>query len=842
MAVSLTWSVSVSYPSDTTATVSVTLKAKSTGGSYNHQTSTSYGYIKINGTKYGNFSHKFNANTTTTLGTKSHNVTRTTAAQSIPLYAWWHTDVSSGNISKSGSTTVAARPAYTVYFYNGYGGIHSTVGVYAGYTTTFPYISRTGYDFGSWGGYAQGAGTPAIWGNTSYTASWTPITYTIGYDLGNGSLLENESNPSAYTIESSDISLNRPKLTGYHFTGWTGTNGEVPQGGDEEDSLLIIPHGSTGDRAYTANYELNTYIVHFGLGEGEDEGATVEYNTKDKAHGETITVPVPEWSGHIFSGWATSDGQNIGTEECSLNGTTNREEIELTALWSDAARPIIFHYYKSATDINSTIISYKIINKNFFSDQVVTPIVNNYVFKGWYTDSERTVSWTEAFNYEDDLVFPSTDTVVDSEKTYYILQNETWTKVEAPTGNPSTSGYYELDYRHSADNPLHIYAKWNEEYTVVYNINNPSYNDGIEARMLSGAVTSKKFENGVQNTIGNTALFYAYGTGQCTVGHGWSTNSGLNNIKTHNDGAKLTISGQPAGYVLNLYAVWEPTTYKIYLAPGDVLSGTTIEIPKKYYESYLLPNEPSSEWNWTPKANHHLSNWLSGTTNIPLATTVTVKGDITYTAEWVDSYHVPVIPAQTGIITKRYVDASYTSTNEGGKYIQISAVGTHGSYDGVSVSKHTYSVDVTFYDTDIISVSTIPVATYVLSLTSNSETFSQVWGKPLSEEDPYARPLYDKKLNMLYCVLKIIDTTDYGVSIAEEKRTFTYEFEIPLKRAIAMHMADDLSAISMFEELAEGDKGLVINNNNVVINHLWTWKIDPTTKHMYLEWTGETNK
>lgn len=39
----------------------------------------------------------------------------------------------------------------------------------------------------------------------------------------------------------------------------------------------------------------------------------------------------------------------------------------------------------------------------------------------------------------------SADTTVDTTKDYYTKSNETYTKVASPTGNPSTSSYYEMD-------------------------------------------------------------------------------------------------------------------------------------------------------------------------------------------------------------------------------------------------------------------------------------------------------------------------------------------------------------------------------------------------------------
>jgi uncharacterized repeat protein (TIGR02543 family) len=91
-----------------------------------------------------------------------------------------------------------------------------------------------------------------VYGDVELTASFTPIKYPVTYYLDGGKA----SNPSEYTIETSEIRLEAPVKAGDEFIGWTGSNGDTP----EKD--VVIPQGSTGERYYYANYlsgyELNT--------------------------------------------------------------------------------------------------------------------------------------------------------------------------------------------------------------------------------------------------------------------------------------------------------------------------------------------------------------------------------------------------------------------------------------------------------------------------------------------------------------------------------------------------------------------------------------------------------
>ena len=97
-------------------------------------------------------------------------------------------------------------------------------------------------------------------GNRTYTATWTPVNYTINYDLNGGTVAV--SNPTSYNIETPTFALNNPIRLGYVFAGWTGSNGTTPQ------KNVSIYKGSTGNKFYKANwiaadvgYTVNHYVM-----------------------------------------------------------------------------------------------------------------------------------------------------------------------------------------------------------------------------------------------------------------------------------------------------------------------------------------------------------------------------------------------------------------------------------------------------------------------------------------------------------------------------------------------------------------------------------------------------
>ena len=84
------------------------------------------------------------------------------------------------------------------------------------------------------------------------TVYYTPIDYTITYNLNNGSV---SGNPTSYNIETNTFTLKNPTRSGYTFTGWTGSNGNTKQ------TSVSIAKGSTGNKSYTANWQVNQASV-----------------------------------------------------------------------------------------------------------------------------------------------------------------------------------------------------------------------------------------------------------------------------------------------------------------------------------------------------------------------------------------------------------------------------------------------------------------------------------------------------------------------------------------------------------------------------------------------------
>ena len=132
-----------------------------------------------------------------------------------------------------------------------------------GTNATLTATSNEGYSFTKWSNdVTENPYTFAVNAATTLTAEFTPITYTIGYNLTGGTLADGVTNADSYTVESDDIKLNNPTRKGYTFVGWTGT------GLTEATKEVTIAKGSTENRSYTATWTPITYTIGYELAGG----------------------------------------------------------------------------------------------------------------------------------------------------------------------------------------------------------------------------------------------------------------------------------------------------------------------------------------------------------------------------------------------------------------------------------------------------------------------------------------------------------------------------------------------------------------------------------------------
>lgn len=239
------------------------------------------------------------------------------------------------------------------------------------YTVETPVIlptpTSTGYTFLGWTGEGETTPQPTVvlpkgtTGDKMYFATWEVNIYAITLDTSGGNALDAIS----YAVTSSPIKLPTPVRTGYTFLGWTGEGITTPQ------TEVIIPTGSTGNKAYTANWEATVYTIMLkNLPNGNE---TIPYTVEQE-----VKLPYPEKGGYFFEGWS---GTGMTGQEYYVTipeGTTGNREY--TAHWKPTTYEIAF-LMNGGEPLAS--IFYTVESPDF---DLPIPVRNGYKFVGWTSD------------------------------------------------------------------------------------------------------------------------------------------------------------------------------------------------------------------------------------------------------------------------------------------------------------------------------------------------------------------------------------------------------------------------------------------------------------------------
>ena len=233
-------------------------------------------------------------------------------------------------------------------------------------TVTLPTPTRTGYTFLGWTG--EGITTPqpnvtipkGSTGDKTYIENWELTEYNITMDLSGGSGQEKV----VYTMTDEDFELPTPTRNGYEFSGWTGEGITTPQ------TEVIIPTGSTGNKAYTANWKAIEYTITLDTN-GGPVVSPIKYTVED-----SFTLPYPLRPGYEFVGW-TLDGSGMipAMPLIIYHGTTG--DLRYKAEWRLAEYTITMDLDGGS---GQEKVVYTITDEDF---ELPTPTRNGYEFVGW---------------------------------------------------------------------------------------------------------------------------------------------------------------------------------------------------------------------------------------------------------------------------------------------------------------------------------------------------------------------------------------------------------------------------------------------------------------------------
>lgn len=294
---------------------------------------------------------------------------------------------------------------------------------------TLPTPTRNGYIFTGWTGSNGKTKQKTVTvskgtrGNLTYTANWTPISYTVKYDANGGTGTMNTD--TATYNENYVAKTNQFTRTGYEFAGWTEN---ADGSGSNWTSWIGKPWKWTYTKNITlyAQWKANTYTITYepngGLGDKYTQTATYNefFDTAKNKFTKTgysfigyrdLTSKGGTWAKTVIEGtkqtgswvssyvadklrfynytdkkWITYDlryWKGMFTEDngCYANNFT------LSAIWAANDYTILFDYGKS---VDSTYPASTVAKYNSAYGELPQLVLQGWTFKGWNTKADGT--------------------------------------------------------------------------------------------------------------------------------------------------------------------------------------------------------------------------------------------------------------------------------------------------------------------------------------------------------------------------------------------------------------------------------------------------------------------
>ncbi|HWR18625.1 MAG TPA: InlB B-repeat-containing protein, partial [Clostridia bacterium] len=515
----------------------------------------------------------------------------------------WGTSANSGVVESvtfgTSNITLYAQwqiNTYTVKFFGMYGELLKTETVNFGGSATPPDTDiYNGFQFEMWSSsrlIMWPASYTNINANTNVYGWWLPIPYSITYGGVEGAF--NPNIRFAYTVVSPTITLRDPIKEGYVFTGWE------PEG--------IIPHGSTGNKHFVANWEADTdndgvadkdeFRVTYDLNSGSGTTPVDTYIYSGISSQSTFTAASQgdiNRFGYTFLGWdkdgnAATANISAGSSGNPINSTTGN--ITLYAIWQVNQYNIT--YILGDGGVNG--LNPAAYNVNTLPLTFNAPSRDGYVFVEWQDESAVAAAGISS----------------------------------GSTGDRTFTAVWEEDTDRDG-------VADKDEFRVTYDLNSGSGTTPVDTYLYSGISPQSTFTAASQgdiNRFGYTFLGWDKDGSAATASIAAGTEGNAINATTGN---------------VTLYAIWQLNQYTITYAglAGSSFATTNPNVTTFSVETPTFtitnPTRPGYTFNgWT-------GTGLSTNTN-----SITIEsgstGDRTYTATWTINF-IPATVTPTPIVT-----------------------------------------------------------------------------------------------------------------------------------------------------------------------------------------------
>lgn len=519
----------------------------------------------------------------------------------------WYTEASGGEklteIKPAANMTVYAhwtkvKETYSVTFNPNYQGVSGTS------TPVIKYVEEgnsigdllpimqgsNGYQWLGWNTKADGSGAKITSAtvpseNIVCYGTWKAISYKISYNLSGGT--NNSANPSSYTVESSNITIEEPARSGYTFTGWLVGSSETPV------KSYVISKGAIGDISLKAVWEKNgspsenVYTITFHM------GYTDQTTTATRKEGTTLgSIGNPSWTGHTFDGWYTeeTDGEKVTAN------TVITKDLDVYAHWTVLTYSITYKYnggtvsaenpvaYTSETR-SSTKITYPERNGYALTKVTITGDTTGTEFVktgedlsgGWRTGLGE--SFTE--NVTVSFTWTAVPFEISYNTTHGTFSDGTHENIIKIKDGEITEGTYQIPTRERYTFGYWITKKDGEETQVAVNSNGIPVG-GVTENMTLGAYWIANLDTVIYDANGGTftggtktnkvsyVAWNIYNSTKYTVptrdGYeftGWYKESSCKNKLEMNEAENGPEEFGSAGAEYTYYAGWKANTYTI---------------------------------------------------------------------------------------------------------------------------------------------------------------------------------------------------------------------------------------------------------------------------------------
>ena len=285
--------------------------------------------------------------------------------------------------------------------------------------------TREGYTFSGWNTDANGNGDTynagaVPTGSTTYYAQWTPLTYTVTFNGGDGATGTMADQTFTHGV-AQNLTTNAFAKEGHTFNGWLGSDGNTYT---DAQSVTL-----TSGLTLTAQWTANPVTVY--LNNGELNGQNIQFATS--AYGQSFTLPTQDAlpvgfapANSILLGWKYNKVTAAGTIEeqvaagtsIPLNDVANANldagiSVLFTAVWDTIqADEVGIIFNANTTDVVGGSLPTNISHHLLTNDLVLDgsqPTRAGYTFAGWSTNPNAQVGT--------DTIYAANDTISATEFT-----------------------------------------------------------------------------------------------------------------------------------------------------------------------------------------------------------------------------------------------------------------------------------------------------------------------------------------------------------------------------------------------------------------------------------------